>query len=177
MISKKSQHERIKNSEAAMNKKITDLDNKFMLLEKHDCKYNLLIYGVKEENNEDVIETMKKIFTDDMGIGESRVDDMYFAHAHRVPSRGKGPKPIILRCTSFADRELILSKAKNLLGSKRTILVDLPEPMKKERNRLAKIAYDIRKSELVHTRIKETGLDLYLEVRKDENHSWVKREV
>ena len=148
-----------------------------MLLEKHDCKYNLLIYGVKEENNEDVIETMKKIFTDDMGIGESRVDDMYFAHVHRVPSHGKGPKPIILRCTSFADRELILSKAKNLLGLKRRILVDLPEPMKKERNRLAKIAYNIRKSELVHTRIKDKGLDLYFEVRKDENHSWVKREV
>ena len=87
-----------------------------MLIEKHDCKCNLLIYGVKEQDKEDVIETIKKIFTDDMEIGESRVDDMYFAHAHRVPSRGKGPKPILLRWTSFADRELILSKAKNLLG-------------------------------------------------------------
>ena len=49
--------------------------------------------------------------------------------------------------------------------------------MKKEQNRLAKKAYKIRKGELLQTRIREKGLSVYLQVRKDENASWVRREL
>ena len=49
--------------------------------------------------------------------------------------------------------------------------------MKIERNRIANIAYQIRKGEELQTRIKDKGLDLYLEVRKDKNAKWVRRDT
>ena len=103
---------------------------------------------------------------------------MYFAHGHRLMSKSPGPKPIILRFTSFADRELVLSQAYRYAGRKKRVLVDLPEAMKRERNRLAKIAYDIRQSEEMKTRIRDKGLDMILEVKeKGTNNPWKKRVV
>ena len=61
----------------------------------------------------------------------------------------------------------MLSNAYKLVGSKRRIIADWPVQMKNERGRLSKIAYRIRKDELLQTRIKDKGLDVYLEVRKD----------
>ena len=88
-----------------------------------------------------------------------------------------GPNPVILRFSSFDDRELVLSHAKNLLNTGKRILVDLPTKMKIERNRIANIAYKVRKEEELQTRIKDKGLDLYLEVRKDRNQKWVRRDT
>ena len=53
-----------------------------------------------------------------------------------------------------------------LAGTQRRIVVDLPKPMKRERNKLVKATYEIRKSERVQ-RIKDKGLKNDLEVRKD----------
>lgn len=171
------QEKKLKKSEEALDKKIAELDSKLMLLERHDRKYNLLFYGITEEDEEDPIERLQRLFVDDLKIDMTIVNRMQFVHCHRVPSRGKGPKPIILRFLSYQDRELVLSNAKLLAGSKRRILVDLPNSMKIERNRLAKEAYYIRKKELLQTRIKDKGLDVYLEVRKKSTDKWVKREV
>ena len=41
--------------------------------------------------------------------------------------------------------------------------------MKKERAGLAKVAYPILKEEKMQTRIKDKGMDVYLEVRNDES--------
>ena len=71
----------------------------------------------------------------------------------------------------------MLANAHKLAGSKRRILPDLPVVMKKERGRLAKEAYQIRKTEKLHTRIRDKGLEVYLEVRKEKTDSWVKRHV
>ena len=58
-------------------------------------------------------------------------------------------------------------------------ILNLPTPvqMKNERGRLAKVAYKIRKEEKMQTRIKDKGLEVYLEVRKDENDLWAKRKA
>ena len=85
---------------------------------------------------------------------------MCFMNGHRYPSRGAGPNPIILHFTSFDDRELVSSHAKNLLNTKKRILTDLPVSMKKKRDRIAKLAYEIRQTENLQTRIKNKGLDV-----------------
>ena len=106
------------------------------------------------------------------------VHRMQFIHGHRLPSEiTKAPKPIILRFASFADRDLMLSNAYKLAGTKRRIVSDLPVVMKKERNRLSKEAYKIRHVEELQTRIKDKGLDIYLQVRKDKDHDWIRRNV
>ena len=102
---------------------------------------------------------------------------MFIVHGHRIPSKSPGPKPIIMRFGRYQDRDLVLSNAYKLAGSKRRIIADWPVPMKNERGRLSKIAFKIRKEEDMQKRIKDKGLSMYLEVRKDENAQWVKRNV
>ena len=84
---------------------------------------------------------------------------------------------MIIRFSSWDDRELVLSYAKNLLNTGKRILTDLPTKMKIERNRIANIAYQIRKGKELQTRIKDKGLDLYLEVRKNKAAKWVRRDI
>ena len=157
--------------------KVKALENKLLLQEKHDRKYNLLFYGIPEEQNEDIEDKLKNLFVDDLKLDYTRVNNMYFAHGHRIPSKTPGPKPIILRFSQYSDRDLVLSNAYQLAGSRRRIIADWPVQMKNERGRLSKVAFQIRKDEKLQTRIKDKGLDVYLEVRKDKNAAWVKREA
>ena len=176
--SKEKQTADLEKAKSDMDKKIEELNQKQLLMEKQDRKYNLIFYGFPEERNENVVEKLKLIFIKDLSIDPFRVERMQFNHGHRMPSEATGaPKPIILRFSSYADRDLVLSCAYKLAGSRRRIVTDLPVMMKKERNRLAKEAYEIRKGELLQTRIREKGLSVYLQVRKDENVSWARREV
>lgn len=88
--------------------------------------------------------------------------------------------------------DLHLSKTGNLCsqkriyvlvaGKKKRVLTDLLENMKKERNRLAKKAYEIMHLEDLNTRIRDKGLDMILEVKPKESnnapkHPWVHRIV
>lgn len=173
----KEQDGKLAATQQKLEEKIKELDNKLLLLEKHDRKYNLLFYGVPEEQNENVVDTVRELFKNDLEIDEDRVNSMYFISGHRIPSESQGPKPIILRFSSSEDKDLVLSKSFKLAGSKRRILVDLPLPMKKERARLAREAYKIRQQEHLQTRVREKGLDVFLQVRKDEHSHWIKRDA
>ena len=74
--------DRYKNMQTELNSKVAEMDKKLKLLEKHDRKYNLLFYRFTEEYNENIQETMKESFTQDLKIDE---ENMYFAHGHRMP--------------------------------------------------------------------------------------------
>ena len=173
----KAQAEKLKSTKEDLETKIQELENKLLLQEKQDRKYNLLFYGITEDQNENVEDKLRTLFTEDLELDYHRVNSMYFTHGHRIPSNSPGPKPIILRFSQYSDRDLVLSNAYKLGGSKRRIIADWPVKMKNERARIAKIAYTIRKSELLQTRIKDKGLEVYLEVRKDKNENWKKRVV
>ena len=75
------------------------------------------------------------------------------------------------------DREIVFSKAYKLAGTRKRILTDLPVVMNRERDRLAKEAYTIGQDERMQTKIKENGLSVWLEVRKDSTEIWMKRAV
>ena len=173
----KGQKDKLQAAKNELDGKIKELDKKLMLLEKQDRKYNLLFYGFEEVAGEDVYKTVRQSLIHDLELDEERVRNMYFAAGHRVPTKAPGPKPIIVRCTSLEDRELILSESNKYGGKKKRVVVDLPKSMKEERSRLAKIAYEIRKAEEIHTRIRDKGLDVFLEVRNDVSEKWVKRVV
>ena len=168
---------KLEEAEKRIDDKLEELDNKLMLLEKQDRKYNLLFYGIPQEANERLYDKMRYFFETELGIEKEKAQNIHFVNGHRYPTKNKGPNPVILRFSSFDDRELVLSHAKNLLKTRKRILTDLPNKMKIERNRIANIAYQIRKGEELQTRIKDKGLDLYLEVRKDKNAKWVRRDT
>ena len=121
-----------------MDVKIKELNEKLLLLEKQDRKYNLLFYGIPEERGEYLFEMMRQLFLDVLDISASRVDGMFFMNGHRLPSQpASGPRPVLINFCSFEDREIVLSKAYKLAGSRRRILTDLPVVIKRERGRLA----------------------------------------
>lgn len=173
----KNQEDKIKAATAELDEKLQELDNKLMLLEKQDRKYNLLFYGFQEVAGENVYNVIRQSLINDLKLDEERVRTMYFAAGHRVPTKAAGPKPIIIRCTSLEDRELILSESRNYGGLKKRVVVDLPKSMKEQRSALAKKAYEIRQSEDKQTRIRDKGLEVFLEVRNNASEKWVKRVV
>ena len=178
-LSDNKQEEKLKSIKSEIDSKLEELNKKILLMEKHGRKYNLLFYGFPEERpGENIYENMRNVFVEDLHLDSDKVESMYFANAHRLASEyGDGPRPVIMRFNSYEERELVLANAHKLAGSKRRILPDLPVVMKKERGRLAKEAYQIRKTEKLHTRIRDKGLEVYLEVRKEKTDSWVKRHV
>lgn len=82
-----------------------------------------------------------------------------------------------MRFCHYEDREIIMSNAYKLAGTGKRIMTDLPVIMKDERARLAKEAYGIRNNENLKTRIRDVGLNMVLEVRKDETEKWRIRKV
>jgi hypothetical protein len=138
-----------------------------------------LFYGFEEYAGEDLKETMKTFFKDKLKIDEAKVKQMQFANYHRLQSDAKGPNPIIVKFQSMQDRDLVMDQSFKpiMREEKKRILSDLPVPMKQERGRLAKLAYDIRQNEKLQTRIIEKGLSVFLEVRKDKNDDWERRSV
>ena len=173
----KGQEEKIKAATAVLDAKLQELYNKLLLLEKQDRKYKLLFYGFQEVAGENVYDVIRQSLINDLKLDEERVQNMYFVAGHRVPSKAAGPKPIIIRCTSLEDRELILLGSKNYGGMKKRVVVDLPKCMKEQRSALVNTAYEIRQSEDIQTRIRDKGLEVFLEVRKDTSDKWVKRAV
>ncbi|KAK6178346.1 hypothetical protein SNE40_013144 [Patella caerulea] len=154
------------------------------MLEKHERKYNLLIYGVPVPTattggEENITQTLHTFFNEKLNIDKETIQKLATANAHRLSvnksSDGDtyGPPAIIVRFLHFPHRELIMSKRFNLpKGVKMKIWSDLPKVMKKERSRLSHIAYTIRKDEKLQTRIREEEIKLILETRKVKTHKW-----
>lgn len=98
------QEEKLNTVTQDLNTKLSNLDNKLKLIEKHDRNYNLLFYGFPEDRGENVYDMLRESFISDLQIEEERVRTMYFSNGHRFSSKGQGPKPIILRFTSPDDK-------------------------------------------------------------------------
>lgn len=173
----REQNEKREKCESELNEKIDSLNQKLMMLEKHDRKYNLIFYGVTEEQGEKLFGKMRGWFIQYLKLEEDRVKKIHFSNGHRLPSEYEGPRPVIMRFLSYEDRELVMSNAHKLAGTRMKILTDLPVQMKKERQRLAKIAYSIRQNEKLKTRIRDHGVQMLLEVKKEESGKWEKRKV
>ncbi|CAC5391557.1 RPGRIP1L [Mytilus coruscus] len=83
---------------------IDELKEKAILLEKHDRKYNILIYGIDDSNpEENVYATTRKLFNEKLLRDAQQGNSMPLANAHRVATHGKGPKSILVRFLHFGD--------------------------------------------------------------------------
>ncbi|VDI42557.1 Hypothetical predicted protein [Mytilus galloprovincialis] len=158
----------------------------------HEVKADAKVLNVKFETSQKEIKTLRHDFTElergvqDDSIPEGNVyattrklffekllryalkaNSMPLANAHRVPTHGKGPKPILVRFVHFGDKQLVMSRAFNLKGTTIRLLDDLPVSMKEERFLLSHNAFTIRKRDKVQTRIRAKGAHKTLETRKN----------
>ena len=230
-----------------------ELDTKLTLLEIHDRKQNLLVYGVPEGKNENIYMVIQDLLRHFLNVSREEAAKVQIANAHRLPSaskrrgqqltgeRDKVPDPIIIRFVKMIDRDRLLNAFEHrprktpktrsesqtparestnsepttstapdvdtsaeineaidvtsdstTLGTQTdvpdasqpswrtivtsnlaetdftrvTIRTDLPPALKRERGRLASIAYKLRRDQNVSTRLRLVGAKMTLQTRK-----------
>lgn len=134
--------------------KIDDLENR-------SRRNNLVIYGVTEEQKEDVEslerKVKKEIFKDILGV-----DVLSIERIHRVgyPQRER-QRPVVLRLNNFVEKNKILSRCQKLRGTDISISEDFSETIREARAKLCKSAAEDKakgaKVSLVFNKIKLDG--------------------
>ena len=158
-----------------MTSRIEALENQIEYNEYRSRKYNLLLYGVAQTKDENIGEVVNTFLTEDLQIPEEDAEDLMICNYHRIPKRGEGsgPDAIIVKFGRMQDRNMVFNHRSNLPKGK-TVRTDLPSRLKKKRAELAKLAYELRKNDKVHTAIRESKSDVWLETRKDKTEKWQK---
>lgn len=162
--------------------KLFALKENQLFLEKHERKYNILIYGIRQKQDENIWQVVDNFFVKDLGIQKFKAESFPLANAHRIPSRApvvgqKRPDAIIVRFMHYEDKQVIMQNAYKVANKKIRIVDDLPVIMKEARNDLAKAAFKIRNDEKLQTRIKVRGIVLVLETRLNSKDVWNTRKT
>ncbi|CAC5408594.1 unnamed protein product [Mytilus coruscus] len=170
--------EKLESMRQSFETKMNNLQEKQLLLEKHDRKYNVLVYGMAEKSDENIWAVLDNLMINYLNnLDKPKVDSFPLANAHRIPARQntgerKRPNPIIIRFMHYADKQFFLSHGSNLAGKNIRMVDDLPPCMKEARNELAKIEYKIRSEEKLKTRIGHSGVTVILETRHSSRDHW-----
>ncbi|XP_062604976.1 uncharacterized protein LOC134266766 [Saccostrea cucullata] len=76
--------------------------------EQYSRKNNIKVYGVQETEDEDIIEVVKSVLKEK---GDVEVNECDIVACHRIPgSKGKGPKPILMKMTNNDKKAHIMRK-------------------------------------------------------------------
>ncbi|CAC5420578.1 unnamed protein product [Mytilus coruscus] len=169
--------EKLESMRQSFETKLTNLQEQQLLLEKHDRKYNFLVYGMPEKSDENIWAVLDNLMINYLKIDKPKVDSFPLANAHRILARQnigerKRPNPIIIRFMHYADKQFFLSHGPNLAGKSIRMVDDLPPCMKEARNELTKIGYKIRSEEKLKTRIRHSGVTVILETRNSSRDQW-----
>ena len=196
-----------KNEIPALKEKIKrqeeEIEGRLTLMEIHNRKQNLLVYGIPDKQNEDITATVREILRYFLRINPEAARQIPLVNAHRLPTPQHikqlvgqpepGPKPIIIRFSSMFDRDRLLRAFESQPRHQRTgtapgtapaassvpaqegnwdpaysrvtIRSDLPPKLKRERGRLASVAYRLRREDKVSTRIRLVGSKIVLQTR------------
>ena len=168
----------------------TEIEEKLLHMELHNRKQNLLFYGIPQHPREDVHVTVSEAIAKILNTPVDEVMNIPIINAHRLPTRnpaqGTGsqasrPDPMIVRFAKMVDRDKILHAFEHppgpppnenhaeprQTGPRVTVRTDLPPTMKRERGRLAHIAYEMRSNQRgLKTRIKIIGSKVVLQTKK-----------
>ncbi|KAK6171851.1 hypothetical protein SNE40_018276 [Patella caerulea] len=165
-------------------KKIKLLEEEILVKEIHDRKRNLLIYGVKEEKEENIQEVVTHFLLTSLELSKEEVMKIKLCAAHRLrkpayqnPRTENAPRAIIIVLIEQCHRDRILNVAQEKLNgrSKMSVRSDLPATLKKKRAQLVQKAFEIRKNEHLKTRIRVVKADVWLEVKGKSDIDWNRR--
>ena len=117
---------------ATIGEKFEKYEEKLILLEIHNRKSNLLLYGVEnQQQGEDIYAILTATFIN-LGIEESIAKNIAIANAHRLPRRNataaQGPTPIIARFCYMRERDLVLGAFENQQRQRGTTTDARPQP-------------------------------------------------
>ena len=164
-----------------LEERIKELEEMNQYQEYRSRRYNLLVYGIHEDKDEDTTEVFKQFLINNCKLEAERVGKMGIANCHRIPKNPESdptykpgaPNAIIAKFVLMKDRNTVLAFARNLPKGK-TVRTDLPRALKTKRAKLAREAYQIRKKENKQTAIRESPFNVWLEVRDNRSKDWEK---
>ena len=145
-----------------------DYEDKLMQQELHNRKQNLLFYGIPSHPNEHIYNVAAGAFAKVLEIPMDEAMNIPTVNIHRLPTKKpyggasnapEPPNPIIVRFMKMSDRDRVLQAFEQPRqprsangntaagpGDRITVRTDLPPKMKRERGRLASVAYKLRKT-------------------------------
>lgn len=167
-------------------KRIEFLENQAKYQEARSRKYNVLIYGLADDRRQTEMQ-VREFMSQDLKIEPRDIERMIIQNTHRIPRRheeeaerddlDRRPDPIIVKFARMKDRDFMLKQTRNIdRGRKVSVRTDLPQDLKKKRNELAKVAYNLRKNQNLKTAIREAKNSVWLETRKTSADRWSKYE-
>ena len=94
--------------------------------------------------------------------------------ATRLQSNWESSAPLKIAFFYPADRDACLRCGKNLKGTNISLRSDLPKAIRIERDILASRAHNMKKTgEVTHTKVREKGISMWLEVKYPNEDKWV----
>ena len=123
---------------------LAELQRRHIKLECHSRSGNLKFFGIKEREHEWNEDLLRKFLRTDLKITKEDEESIQFDRVHRVSARripsgtpNSKPRPIIVKLSSFHDKEFIKSFIKNLTkGRNLGISDDFPKEVEEMRKKL-----------------------------------------
>ena len=146
-------------------------------LEHHSRRLNIIIKNCAEEVvldeagaevPEDILAVVRKVFITDMGIPEADVDSWRLRDLHRLGKKTTArtkPRHIIVAFTQQANRNFVLSQAKQLKGKPITIMSDLPKELAQQRDKMLVKRRELLRSN-IQAQVVERGYKPYLVMKQ-----------
>ena len=120
--------------------RINDLKNKYEDLQLRSMNKNILIYNIKEQQEEDIYSIVHDVLTTKLKIPEKLIHSEKYPAApvqvdvaHRIGKPGGRERPIVVQFTLRRGKEIIFSYVKNLRDTGISISEQLPSQMRERR--------------------------------------------
>ena len=152
----------IKKCKDELQEEIKQLREDVERLEFHQRKYNLLIYGAKAKQGEEMA-ALRQICRDKL---ELELEEEAFVNVHKVGEEG-----IIARFKSWKDRQAVLTNAKKLAGTNIGIRTDLPTRVAAKRTLLLNKRKELKKAGKI-VRVVERNRDVFLQIKQKPEGKW-----
>lgn len=124
--------DKLENLVLSLTKKVDELDNR-------GRRSNLVVYGVKESENEthqDLLDSVEKtIFEDKIGIKTAGIERIHRLGRKQATDNSKH-RPVILKLVDYRDKVNILSNCKKLKGTEYSISEDFSPAVREVRKKL-----------------------------------------
>ena len=131
-----SQQQKANADQGLINSELKELQRRHIKLECHSRRGKLNFFGVKEgerESNSDTETILRDFMRTKLKIPPEDVKEIHFDRVHRISThirdgRNSGPRPIIVKLSTYQDKNFIKSFIKNLSkGSNIGISDDFPK--------------------------------------------------
>ena len=103
----------------AIKEQNTALKEQHVSMESYSRRNNLIVYGIAEvqgETNIDCARSVRSFLKNALQLTDGAINSIGFERCHRLRNEVRGTRPVIVRFTSYRDRELIWSKTSSLKG-------------------------------------------------------------